>query len=283
MGVISMIGEKAQLTKKQQKIYDLYYKQGILQKDIALSLGITQPAVAKTIRKIKKKTVVPQKITGGYIHEGIDTQRGLYGISNFWRVEALSFLIKPYYLFPKYYQIMKKIGNFSIPHKQWRIFLHKDKIRVQLKEGSFFRDPDKIKAIHAAERSFDHFLRFAAEKYGFAYEKEGKVSISCNNMEIEREDSKFADSFIKKTGENFLNVRDHNGKVCFFIDRSKSDEHGYKGKDAFSHSENLEPYLEDFLYNHPLNNSQLTSRIGDLTTVLEKMTPIIKYLMEEKR
>ena len=265
-------------TEKQRVVYDLYYNQKLTQKVIFYRLKISQQAVSKLIKKINKNSVVREKITGGCISKGMVTQRGLYKI---WRIEAMSFNVKPYYFYPRYAKKMKEIGNYSIPHKNWRIFLHEKIVRIQLKEGVSFRHLEKDAALKAAEDDFNIFLYFASNKYGFEYEKEGRISISCNNMEIEQEGSEFAKGYIKESGETMLNIRDNNGKICFFIDRSKSDEHGYKGKDAYSHSEVLEPYIKDFLYYNPLNNSQITMRINDIVNALEKMTKVIEEMKHE--
>jgi len=256
------------LTKRQQVIYDLYFNQKMTQKDIAYSLQITQQSVSYSIKGIQKKLSKNGFIFHTCINKGMDAQKR---ISKNWRVEALNFMIKPYYFYPRYQKMRLEIGNYSIPHKRWRIFLHKDSIRVQLKEGCFFKGEGRLKAMLEAENDFNIFLNYAANKYGFEYEKDGKVSINCTNMELERENSKFAQDYVRQTGENYMQVKDDNGKVCFFVDISKTVEHGYKGKDAFSHSENLEPYIKDFLYNKPLNNSQLTMRMTDMVMVMEKL------------
>ena len=278
--VIYMAYNWQDLPAKQREIFDLFYNQNLSVAKIAARGQTTRQAVYNILNKLKKKGAVPEISTGGLQKRGMVNNKGVYKSSGSWRIEALIFMIKPYHIYPRYFKIMHERGNYSIPHKRWRIFLYKDTCRVQLMEGISFKDPDRLKAIEKAETDFNRFLYYAAHKYGFEYEKEGRVSISCKNMEIEKEDSKFAKGYIKESGEHFLQVKDLNGKVCFFVDQSKSDEHGYKGKDAFSHSENLEPYIKDFLYNNPLNNSQITMRLNDIITALEKQKEINQILLD---
>ncbi len=119
--------------------------------------------------------------------------------------------------------------------------LYEDSIRIQSKKGTGWLDPDKFKSIQKAENDFNDFLNYAAQSYGFEFQKEGRISIKLISSELALENSKFSEKYLDTTKENTLIVRDIKGKVCFLIDQSKGvPEHEYIGQNTITNSEKIE-------------------------------------------
>jgi len=278
---------KKELTEKQKVIYDLYFIERLSVVMIKYRLGISHPTISKQIKAIRKKLGIfgvnfPQETKGGYTTT-IGYQKKLIGSNTFinpqnWRIHGLNFVIKPYYYHKKYYQILEKVGNFGIRFSQFTVMLYKDRVRIQSGKGISWQDPDKFKAILKAEDSFNNFLTYVSRYLGFDYDKEGRIAIKLVSSELALENSDFSKAYQDQTGQSKLFVYGEDGKVYFKIDKSNVLEHEYIGKDSFMNSERLEPYLNDMLYNQPLTNSQLTSRLGDTVTAIEKIVKAIAIL-----
>lgn len=267
------------LTERQALIYDMYYNQGLTQKDISIRLKISQQAISKSLKKSNKKKSSDLNNHMGLYKRDRVIKGGLYKTpkNKVWRIHALIFIIKPFYFFPRYHKIRLERGNYGINHGQFTIMLYEDSVRIQSKEGISWRHEDKYKAVLFAEQDFNDFLKYVSKIYGFNYEKEGRVSIKQVSGELALEGSEFSEEYRDITKENTLRCKDRNGKVCFIIDQSTGKpEHEYIGKNSFNNSEKFEHYLNDFLYNQPLTNSQIASRINDLTTVTENIIKIIQ-------
>lgn len=264
------------LTKKQTQIYELYFIEKLTQKAIASRLQMTQPAVSKIIRKIRKKTGVRGKITGGLYSKGRVENITPPTHKKLWAFHALHFIVKPYYFAPRYEKIRKERGNYGITEKNFTIMLLNGCVRIQSREGVRYRHKERWEAVKQGEEDFNRFLRYAANKYGFYYEKEGRVSIKLVSSELAQEGSEIGRDYNSVAKENYLTVIGKDGKVWFLIDQSTPNEHEFIGRHTLSNSEKVTHYLNDLLYNQPLTNSQLATRLNDVITALEKITEIIK-------
>lgn len=176
-------------------------------------------------------------------------------------------MVYPYHFSPRYGINLTKRGNYGIIFNNWMVRLYKDCIRVQLRANKSFNHVDKLKAINMAETEFNAVLRVIANKLGFSYEKEGRISIDMVDSHIALNGSEIA----RASKGEYIKVKDIDGKVCFLIDQSKGAEHEFIGKQSFEHSERFEPYYQDLIYNQPMTNSQIQSRLSDMVILFEKL------------
>jgi hypothetical protein len=246
-----------------EEIERLYFIENLSQKAISLRLELDQSTVSRKIAKIRHKKGLHKKSTLVTINKG-----------TFWRYHALHFVITPYYFYPKYTKVKESRGNYAIIEGDYKVKLHDHTIEMQLRQGIDYADEDKYIASEKAEKAFNYTLELIAHKYGFEVWKEGRASIRCVREHLARTNSPLAKA---RKGE-YLAIRDHEGHVYFTIDKSKGlKEHEYIRNDrVMDDSERVEPYLNDFLYNQPLTNSQLAARLNDVVTALEKLTELIK-------
>lgn len=274
-------GEWGILSEEQKEIYDLFFNQNLAVKQIAFRRGTSREAVYKILRKIKQKYGSDYTKHRGLQKQGYGSKCKPPKQKENWRFHGLHFIINPYYFYPRFQKIRKERGNYGIVHKQFTIMLYEDSIRIQSKKGIGWLDLDKFKAIQKAENDFNDFLSYAAKTYGFEFQKEGRISIKLISSELALENSKFSEKYLETTKENTLIVRDIKGKVCFLIDQSKSvPEHEYIGQNTITNSEKIEVYIQDFLYNNPLTNSQIASRLNDTITAIDKLKDVVEKIIK---
>ena len=270
-------GEWGNLSEEQKEIYDLFFNQNLTVLQIAFRRQTTRGAVYKTLRKIKEKYGSDYTKHRGIQKKGYGSKCTPPKQKQNWRFHGLHFIIKPYYFYPRYERLRKQRGNYGIVHKQFTLMLYEDSVRIQSKQGTGWLDQDKFKAIQKAENDFNDFLNYAAKTYGFEFQKDGHISIKLISSELAKENSKFSEKYLDITNENTLIVKDIKGKVCFLIDQSTgTPEHEYIGRNTITNSEKIETYIQDFLYNNPLTNSQLASRLSDTITAIDKLREVVE-------
>ena len=238
------------LSKDQEQVLFYLTKDFLTPTEIAYRRGTSYQAVSKLILKIRKKGY----LTGGSTKVGRVNIRTPKHIKKMWELHALHFIIKPYYFYPRYDKIRKEQGNYGIRYREWTIMLHPDSVRIQSGEKVRFIHEDKDQAIAMAQESFNRLLYEIQNRYGFEVWKDKKANIRQVNGELARSPSEIGES---RKGK-FLQIRGHDGKVCFKVDKSKLAEHEYPHpENYYDDSEVVEPYIQDWLYNKPLTNSQL--------------------------
>jgi hypothetical protein len=263
--------------KIQEEVLRLYTQEFLTIKEIASRRKTTVWAVYDTIRKLTKKGLIKR---GGYKLGGVLTPRGLQSATGIpiesWRYHALEFEIKPYYFTEKYYRIIKKKGNRTIPYGNWKASLYYKKIIVWLEAGTDFCFKDKNEAIRQAQDSFNSALIRMQQDLGFYVFKDRKANILLLKQHLANTYAPESEVITEK--QMFIQFSGEDDKVWLQYDRSKGIEereyvHGIRAVDD---SDTLEVYLNDFRDNNPLTNSQLTSRVSDIITALEKVKDIIE-------
>lgn len=271
------------ITENQQKILRYIMDELLTQKAIGLRLKISQQAVSKIVKKLRLKGYLKNPTHKQY-NPIVTTplSMGLYS-KPLWRVEGLYFRVFFYYKSPKYDQIREGRGNFGISEGKYTIMLHRHSVRIQSKVGVCFRGETQNEALLAAEDDFIRFLTMIAEKYGFYYFKEGRVSIKSCSLEIVMEKSPFAKVLTEVTGIKLWMIPDQETKkIMFKVDMSKkTPEEEYIGANAYEHSEKLKPYIIDLMLNNPLTNSQLSMRMTDMVVVQEKVQETIQMIVKK--
>ncbi len=254
------------LSKDQEQVLFYLTKEFLTPKDIAYRRGTTPQAVYKLMGKLRKKGY----LEGGCRKRGRVSIRTPKNIKKMWELHALHFIIKPYYFYPRYDEIRKKIGNYGIRYREWTIMLHPDSVRIQSREKIRFIHEDKDQAIAMAQESFNRLLYDIQNRYGFEVWKDKKANIRNVNGELARSPSEVGEAMKGK----FIQIRGHDGKVCFKVDKSKLAEHEYPHpENYYDDSEVIEPYIQDWLYKKPLKNSQLQ----------EENSKIMKFVLESQK
>jgi predicted XRE-type DNA-binding protein len=265
------------LTHKQRLVYDMYFNKKTKQKTIASRLQITQPAVAKHIRSIRKKLTKDQNITIPNNKGGAVTKYNLLKINNKWRYHALQFEVRPYYFTKKYYSILKSKGGHSTKLGVWKFVCYYKKVIIWLEAGKDFIHQDRNAAIMWANEDFNKALHKIAQQTGFRIFKEGRAGIKLLKHELAYQNAPEHDYVTQK--DVYIKLHDSEGKVFLVYDRSKGiKEREYVGKKTIDNADILELYLRDFIENKPLNNSQLSSRLHDTTAALEKTAQALKTI-----
>ena len=258
------------LTEKQAEILNLYNVENLTQKQIAERQDMTQ----QNVSRILKKTYILQK---GCIKKGVVKQSRTTK-TIFWRYHALHFVITPYYFYPRYQKTREERGNQFIKYREWKINLHEKSIEMILRKGYDFPHKDKYESMRLGEESFNRTLFEISNKFGFQYEKEGRVSIKLVKQHLARTNSPLA----KQQKGQFMQIKGIDGKVWFLIDRSKGlaeHEYTHSGR-LLSDVDRVEAFLNDLRENQDLSMSGLDSRQRITEKAIYELTVQIKLHLE---
>lgn len=259
----------------QRKVLFLIKDQGLSQKHISERLKISQPRVSKIVKQLINKKVLGDYKKGGLSKGGVVGKKPK---KSYWRLHGLQIEIKPYYFTEKYHRIRKDIGNMSIPYGNWKVSLYSNKIMMWLNANFDFRSQDDADCVMQMNIDFDRTLSHISNRYGFKYEKDKKVSIRILKQHLALTNSDLSKSIEKDQ----IQIKWVDGRVYFIIDKSKGlREHEYVHKDLlFTHKDRIEKQINDWAKYDPLTNSQLTSRLVDLLSAVEKQVEINERIAE---
>jgi CTP-dependent riboflavin kinase len=223
---------------QKEELFRLRTEENLSQKEIGYRLGITQQNVSKWLKILDRKG--PQK--------RVSCKRGVVSsnLKALWRFHSLHFLIYPYYFAPRYYKMLEKRGNY-LYYRDWKISLHSDMVEFVLRRGYDFISRDKFEAIRMAQNSLNRALYELSNRFGFYYEKEGRISIKLVKSHLARTNSHIA----KGLNKEYIQVKGIEGKVWFIIDKSRGIlEHEYTdSKTYISDSEKIEAFFNDIREN----------------------------------
>lgn len=274
--------DNLKLSDNQREILVLLLHGKLTAKQIADRRQISKAAVSKIIKKLKEKGYLESYKKGGLTKGGVVIPQGVnLDTKELWRYHALEFEVRPYYFTEKYYKVMQKRGNRTIPYGQWKVSLYYKKVIIWLEAGVDFAFKDKQDAIRSAQDSFNAVLDKIAQDLGFYVWKDRKANVLLLKQHLANTYAPEGETITEK--QMFVQYRGNDGKVWLQYDRSKSPllEREYThGVRAVDDSDTLEPYLNDFRDNAPLSNSQLTSRINDIMTALEKTQQLLDGLVK---
>lgn len=261
----------------REKVKRLVFEQGLSYRDAAKALNISHQAISKHVRKLRQQGEKP-KVNRGLPPKGVWSGGGglppSFPIENYWRYHALSLELRPYYVSKKYYTVLKSRGGQGIRLGDWTLVFYYKKVMVWLSAGVDFIDEEKENTIIKASQSLNVLLETLRDRYGFHVVKEGRHGVRLVNHHLAYTDAPEHDIVTKD--KMFIQLRGDDGKVFMQYDRSK----GVKEREyvhpqlAIDHADTIEPYFKDFL-NQPLTNSQLTSRLNDVVTALDKVQEIL--------
>lgn len=266
------------LPPKQKQVYDLIVDEGLDRHAIHCRLRITERMVDYHKAALKKK--------GWLENDGI--RPSLKGtpvnlnpikkdriIIKKWRYHKLHFVIKPYYFYPRYEKIQKEVGNYGINYGDWVIFLNADVVQVKLRAGVDFSNPDKWQCTNMAQESFERVMRNITNQYGFEIWKERNCNIRLVDQHLARNPSELANANEKIRDGAYLQIRGHDGKVFFTLDKSKGAEHEYVHPDrALSDSEKIEPHLNDMIHTDAPVNSKLEEAMLNTQKQLQQLIQV---------
>lgn len=255
------------LTPTEQEVYELIRTEYLDAKAISIRRETSVRASNQILQKLKKKGVLTKdgSIASRYTPPvRIPRTKKSCVVTKLWRYHKLHFVIKPYYLMPRYHKIRKEKGNYGINWRDWVMKLHVDMIELQLRSGRDFADIDKWTTTRKAQDSFNRAVFELQQKYGFEVFKDGKANIRLVDQHLARNPSETANAY----KNDYLKVTGLDGKVFFLIDKSKGKEHEYVHPDnALSDSEIIEPYLNDWLLNQPSTSTQIMGMLREVLKV----------------
>lgn len=252
---------RGDLTENEKETLHLYTIEKLNAQSISLARGKHISGVYKTLKKLRQKGYISRvELTGRKKAPPVSLE--VEKKVELWRYHALHFVIKPFYLYPRYSKVQKRLGNHSIPFRDWIVKLRPKTIEMQLRSLHDFANVDLYEATRAAEKSFERSLRELQERYGFEVFKEKKANIRLVNQHLARTNSPIARA---KKGD-FLKVKGFDGKVWFTIDKSRGVfEHEFQHPYlAVDDAEVLQPFLND-VRKHPTLVSDVVVLLHDVS------------------
>lgn len=264
------------LSQNQKDILGLLLEEGLTETQIATRRKVSKAAISKTISKLKAKGYIEAYKKGGLTSGGVVIPKGVNYEKEIWRYHALEFEVRPYYFTDHYYNVLKKKGNRALPYGKWKISLYYKKVMIWLDAGIDYAFKDKNEAIITAQNEFNDVLNKMAFDLGFYVFKDRKANILLLKQHLANTYAPEASIITEK--QMFVQFRGEDNKVWLQYDQSKgfSEREYTHGLRAVDDSDTLEPYLNDLRDNNPLTNSQLTSRLSDVITAIEKLTQVVE-------
>jgi hypothetical protein len=251
------------ITEQQDKVLQLILE-GMDINDIALRLGTTPQNIGQIRQRIYKKGLLSLANKNAFKKGGVVT---LESRKARWRWERLHFLIKPYHFEPRYHRIRKDKGNTGIEYGEWLIHLHEDEVEVVLKKGGQFYSENKWEALEKGRLSFNKYLTFAGNEYGFHVVKERKANIRIVDQHLACEGSGVAKG---RRSDTHVTIRGiHDNKIFFVFDRSRGpQEHEYTHSDlAISDSDKFEPFFNSIRYHRHYLPHEMTQMLDTMLGV----------------
>lgn len=166
------------LTKTEQKVYDLWIGEDLSSFDIANRRGTKERIVKRHIQKIKEKGFDKTKSTLSTLLDMPIIKDVSVLPDRYYRLHNLHFIIRPYYFYPKYKNVER---GFGIPFKRWTVTFNKHNIELQLKKKQSFDSIDINECRRLAHSELNVTLIRLGMKYGFEVFKDGKCNIELVN------------------------------------------------------------------------------------------------------
>ena len=263
------------VTQLEEEILNNYLTGKNTQKEIANRLGIKQQLVSYYYKKTIQKLGLQKRGGVPIPYKKYSNKKTPKKNPKEWSYHALQFEVISYYRTNKYIDILRKKEGQTEVISNWRLCFYKHKIIIFLKAGQEFVSKTPQQCIIKANKSLLKLLEYIGFRYGFYVVKNKKSSITLLKHHLSYRNAPEHDIVTEK--EMFVQFR-KNGQVFMQYDKSKGFKEREYPSQAVFHSDTIEPYIADFL-NHPLTNSQLTSRLNDVVTVLEKTQKVIQTLV----
>lgn len=241
------------------------------QKQLAIRLGITQQAVSYRYNKLVKDLGLQKRGGTPTPYKQLSKSKDEKA-TNEWSYHALEFEATSYHRTQKYMQLLQKKEGRTDSVGEWRICFYKHKIIIFLLKNREFTSKTDNAAIIKANKSLNRLLNYIGYRYGFYILKDKKSNVILLKHHLAYRDAPEHDIVTEK--QMFVQFT-KDGEVVMQYDKSKGFKEREYVSQAVFHKDLIEPYIMDFL-NQPLTNSQLTSRLNDVITALEKMKELIE-------
>lgn len=270
------MGYAGMASEDHDEIVRLYHEEHLTQKKISSRLGIPQQTVSYHLKNPKKKASKKKPIfKRDIVNPPLKTfpQNTKISLKRKWRFHALCITVSPYYFYPRYEITRRKRGNW-FTFKDWNIKMHQRKVEFRLRRGYDFEDVDKFEAIWKAEESFNRALYQLANRLGFKYEKEGRISLRIDKQHLAYTNSPVA----RARKDKYLKIKGTDGKVWFIVDKSKGHgEHEYvhSGR-LLEDSHRIEGFFNELRENEDISLTAL-SRQQEFNT--QAMTALSHQIM----
>lgn len=258
----------------EEEILNNYLTGKNTQQEIATRLRTSRQVIGYHYKKMVKNLGLSKRGGVPILCKNPATKKTPKNNPKEWSYHALQFEIISYHRTQKFIDFLKKKEGTTEVIGSWRLCFYKHKLIVWLKAGQEFTSIDRNKAIVKANQSLIKLLEYIEFRYGFYVVKEKKSSIKLLKHHLSYRNAPEHD--IVTEGEMFVQFR-RNGQVFMQYDKSKGFKEREYPSQAIFHSDIIETYMDDFL-NQPLTNSQLTSRMNDIVTAMEKMTIVIQNM-----
>jgi hypothetical protein len=235
------------LTTAQKEVLHLMMVEHLSVKEIALRRGTSVQNIHQHIEKLRKKSALNQENESALKFGGVVSTRTKKA---YWRFHKLHFVMRPYYLEPRYQKYRRDLGNYGINFGEWVFIFHEDIVEMRLKENVDFVSAQKWEALSKAQASFQRTLTRAENKYGFRIVKDQKANVRIRDQHLAATGSGVAKA---RKDDTYVSIRGvHDGKIYFVFDKSRGvAEHEYVHSDlAISDSEKFEPFFNSIRH-HP--------------------------------
>jgi hypothetical protein len=269
--------DKPKLTIRQQEVLNLILKDKLTVPEISSRLEITRAMVYKYRKKLIKKGYLNDKFRGGLQNGMVDTIRG---VTKYWRLHDLHFVIEPFYFYERYEEIRLKKGNFGIPYDRWKIFLNTRNIELMLQDKKDIRGFNPYEVSAKAEKEFNNILERVSKEYGFEAYKNRKANIRLVNQHWAEVENEIA----KEHKGQYLQIRGEDNKVWFVVDLSMKPQiegeyvHSQRAKeDALTISKHLNILRKP----ETLNNEELQDFLSQNVKQTTFLTNYLTQLMQE--